>query len=144
MNESAVYARQGFGNSLRLAPPFGLLLVDFVHGFADPGAFGGGNIGPAIARSVDLLAHARKAGWPVAHTRIVFADDGANANIFSEKVPSLLALTEESRASQIVDELAPLPGNMWCARPSLPPFSAPIWPHGSPRGRCARWRWAAA
>lgn len=110
MNESAVYARQGFGNSLRLAPPFGLLLVDFVHGFADPGAFGGGNIGPAIARSVDLLAHARKAGWPVAHTRIVFADDGANANIFSEKVPSLLALTEESRASQIVDELAPLPG----------------------------------
>jgi maleamate amidohydrolase len=66
MNESAVYARQ-VRQRLRLAPPFGLLLVDFVHGFADPGAFGGGNIGPAIARSVDLLAHARKAAgrWPI-------------------------------------------------------------------------------
>lgn len=110
MSQDAVYARQGFGASLDLAPPFGLLLVDFVNGFANPDGFGGGNIGPAIAQSVHLLAMARRHGWPVAHTRIVFADDGANANIFSEKVPSLLGLTENSHASQVVDDLAPDPG----------------------------------
>jgi maleamate amidohydrolase len=119
MSESAVYVRQGFGNSLCIAPPFGLLLIDFVNGFADPGAFGGGNIGPAIRRSVDLLAHARNAGWRIAHTRIVFADDGANANIFSEKVPSLLGLTEDSAGSQIVDELAPLAGE-YVVRKTVP------------------------
>ncbi|WP_242124731.1 isochorismatase family protein [Sphingobium sp. Sx8-8] len=114
-----VYARQGFGGALRLAPPYGLLLIDFVNGFADPEAFGGGNIGPAIARSVDLLAFARQAGWPVAHSRIVFADDGANANIFAEKVPSLLALTEDSRGSQIVDALTPAPGE-YVVRKTVP------------------------
>jgi len=119
MSESAVYVGQGFGNSLCIAPPFGLLLIDFVNGFADPGAFGGGNIGLAIRRSVDLLAHARNAGWPIAHTRIVFADDGANANIFSEKVPSLLGLTEDSAGSQIVDELAPLAGE-YVGRKTVP------------------------
>jgi maleamate amidohydrolase len=110
MSEVDVYSRQGFGGTLDIAPPFGLLFVDFVNGFADPGAFGGGNIPAAIERSVDLLAHARAARWPVAHSRIVFADDGANSTVFTEKVPSLLALTEDSRASQIVDELAPVAG----------------------------------
>lgn len=59
-----------------------LLIVDFVNGFADPEAFGGGNIPEAIERTKKLLATARRLGWKVAHTRIVFADDGADANIF--------------------------------------------------------------
>ncbi|MDF0544807.1 isochorismatase family protein [Sphingobium sp. H39-3-25] len=119
MSAPDIYARQGFGTALRIAPPYGLLLIDFVNGFANPGAFGGGNIGPAIARSVNLLAHAREAGWPIAHTRIVFAGDGANANIFAEKVPSLLALTEDSHGSQIVEELAPAAGE-YVVRKTVP------------------------
>ncbi|PTQ07772.1 N-carbamoylsarcosine amidase [Sphingomonas oleivorans] len=111
-HEEEIYARQGFGAELGIVGQVGLLLIDFVNGFADPAAFGGGNIGPAIENSRELLAQARQRGFPVAHSRIVYADDGADANIFSLKVPSLLGLTETSHGSQIVDALAPVEGEL--------------------------------
>lgn len=110
--ENQVFERQGFGTDVALAPPFGLLIVDFVNGFADPGVFGGGNIASAIAATQPLLQHARRSGWPVAHSRIVFADDGADHNIFSRKVPGMLTLLENSHASAIVPELEPLAGEL--------------------------------
>ncbi|MGO4395275.1 isochorismatase family protein [Variovorax sp. M-6] len=110
--EAQVYERQGFGAGLGVRPPLGLLIVDFVNGFADPAVFGGGNIGPAIARTVPLLALARERGWPVAHSRIVYADDNGDANIFSAKVPGMLTLKEASPASAIVAELAPREGEL--------------------------------
>jgi maleamate amidohydrolase len=79
-------------------------------GFADPAHFGGGNIGPAITETVHLLAFARRRHWPVAHTRVVYAEDGADAGVFTRKAPSLLKLTEASPLSQIVPELAPAKG----------------------------------
>jgi maleamate amidohydrolase len=108
--EDGVYSRQGFGGQLPLRPPFGLLLVDFVVGFADPEVFGGGNIPQAIARSRVLLAQARTRHWPVAHSRIVYAADGSDANIFSEKIPGMLRLTEQAPESQIVAELSAAAG----------------------------------
>ncbi|MCO4865002.1 N-carbamoylsarcosine amidohydrolase [Cupriavidus sp. WGlv3] len=108
--EIGAYQRQGFGNALELDGPFGLLIVDFVNGFADPAVFGGGNIREAIASTVPLLAVARRQGWPVAHSRIVFADDGADHNVFSMKVPNMLTLKEHAFNSAIVEELAPRPG----------------------------------
>lgn len=110
--DTAVYARQGFGSSLKLRQPFGLLVVDFVEGFVDPAVFGGGNIPAAMDRTADLLAWARSSGWPVAHSRIVYADDDGDANIFSEKVPGMLGLKELSPASAIVASLAPRPGEL--------------------------------
>jgi maleamate amidohydrolase len=109
-DESQVYQRQGFGAGLGVQPPIGLLIVDFVNGFADPGTFGGGNIPAAIDRTVGLLATARGRGWPVAHSRIVYADNDSDANIFSAKVPGMLGLKEHSPASAIVDALAPVAG----------------------------------
>jgi maleamate amidohydrolase len=90
----------------------GLLIVDFVNGFADPAVFGGGNVAPAIERTVALLAHARERGWLVAHTRIVFADDDADANIFTLKVPGLLSLKEYAHNSAIVPQLTPREGEL--------------------------------
>ena len=110
--EIGAYQRQGFGNTFELAPPFGLLVIDFVNGFADPAVFGGGNIREAIGATVPLLAAARREGWPVAHSRIVYADDGADHNVFSMKVPNMLTLKEHDRNSAIVDELAPAPGEL--------------------------------
>ena len=112
MSEEQVFERQGFGAAMELAPPFGLLIVDFVNGFADPDIFGGGNIKNAIASTQPLLQHARHNGWPVAHSRIVFADDGADHNIFSRKVPGMLTLTEHSHASAIVPQLQPAAGEL--------------------------------
>lgn len=111
-SEAATYQRQGFGQRLEMKPPYGLLIVDFVNSFADPQMFGGGNIAPAIARTVDLLAHARSQGWPVAHSRIVFADDDGDCNVFGLKVPGMVTLKEADHASAIVPELAPAKGEL--------------------------------
>lgn len=110
--EMDVYQRQGFGNRLGIDGRLGLLIVDFVNGFADPTRFGGGNITPAIASTTQVLQQARALGWPVAHSRIVFAEDGADANVFALKVPELLTLTEGAAASAIVPELAPIDGEL--------------------------------
>nr|WP_246419668.1 isochorismatase family protein [Neoroseomonas alkaliterrae] len=100
------------GNRAGLGQAPALVIVDFVVGFADPAHFGGGNIAPAIAQTVHLLAFARRHGWPVAHTRVVYAEDGSDAGVFTLKAPSLRKLTETSPLSQIVPELAPLPGEL--------------------------------
>ncbi len=110
--DTAVYARQGFGANMAPVPPFGLLLVDFVNGFADPAQFGGGNIPSAIERARVLLAAARERRWPVAHSRIVYQDDDGDGNIFSLKVPGMLGLKENLAASQVVDVLTPNAGEL--------------------------------
>ncbi|WP_211099891.1 isochorismatase family protein [Azospirillum brasilense] len=110
--EQAVYERQGFGQALGIQGRIGLLIVDFVNGFADPAVFGGGNIAPAIARTAQVLEKARAMGWAVAHSRIVYADDGSDGNVFSIKVPGMQTLTEHAAISAIVPELTPVPGEL--------------------------------
>jgi len=107
-----IYRKQGFANTVGLGRQPGLVIVDFVVGFTDPEHFGGGNIGPAIDKTVTLLDFARKQGWPVAHTKVVYRADGSDAGAFSKKVPSLLKLTAESPLSEIVTELTPAPGEL--------------------------------
>ncbi|KXV08503.1 N-carbamoylsarcosine amidase [Caballeronia megalochromosomata] len=129
------YQRQSFGSTLAPKAPVALLIVDFVNGFANPEAFGGGNIAQAIERTVGLLAHAREKGWPVAHSRIVFADDDADHNIFTMKVPGLLALKEQSHDSAIVPQLTPREGEL-VVRKTVPsaffgtPLAAWLTQHG--------------
>ena len=118
-DDISAYARQGFGADLQPRAPYGLLIIDFVNGFADPAVFGGGNIPQAIARTRELLAQARAQGWPVAHSRIVFDDHDADRNVFCMKVPGMLTLKENSPASAIVPELAPVPGE-YVVRKSTP------------------------
>jgi maleamate amidohydrolase len=108
----AVFTHQGFGQKMGLGRSPGLLIVDFTAGFRDPDAFGGGNIQQAIASTVPALSWARDLGLPVAHTRIVYADDGSDAGIHCLKVPRLKRLTENSELSQFVPELAPRKGEI--------------------------------
>jgi len=110
--EQEVYQRQGFGRDLGIQGQIGLLIVDFVNGFADPAVFGGGNIAPAIARTAQVLEKARSRGWKVAHSRIVYADDGSDGNVFSIKIPGMQTLTEHASISAIVPELTPVPGEL--------------------------------
>lgn len=112
MNDTAIYKQQNFGNRIGFGRRSALLVVDFTVGFNDPKLFGGGNIDPAIKRTVGLLDFFRKKRLPVAFTRVVYADDGADAGVFGAKVPSLLILTESHPAGQIVPELTPRKGEL--------------------------------
>ena len=95
-----------------MGPGRRFLIIDFTIGFNDPSAFGGGNITEAITQTVPLLAEARALALPVAHTRIVYAEDGSDANIHTLKVPRLRQLTESNLASHFVPELTPLSGEI--------------------------------
>jgi maleamate amidohydrolase len=110
--EAQVYRQQGFGTPMAPEGRVALLIVDLVAGFADPAVFGGGNIPQAIERTKDALKAARANGWPVAHSRIVYAADGSDDNVFSLKVPGMATLTEENPASAIVPELTPAQGEL--------------------------------
>lgn len=111
-SDSEIYKKQNFGNSIGFGNKPALLIVDFVNGFNDSNAFGGGNIADAINTTKRLLIFARQNNIIIAHTRVIFADDESDKNIMCRKVPSLLTLTEESEASQIVKELTPEPGEI--------------------------------
>ena len=110
--DTAIYARQGFANRTGIGAAPAVVVVDFVLGFTDPAKFGGGSIESAIERTRGLLALARGKAWPIAHTRVVYADDGSDCGAFVRKVPPLAGLTETSPLSQIVPELAPEPGEL--------------------------------
>ena len=79
-------------------------------GFADPGVMGGGNIRAAIDRTVGLLGACRRLGLPIAYTRVIHADDGADAGVFCLKSPANLKFTERVPESRIVPELEPRSG----------------------------------
>src|SRR4051812_41168354 len=112
MSDSDIYRQQNFGNRIGFGRRSALLVVDFTVGFNDPKVFGGGNIDPAVKRTVGLLDAFRKKKLPVAFTRVVYADDGSDAGVFGAKIPSVLILTESSPAGQIVPELVPLKGEL--------------------------------
>jgi maleamate amidohydrolase len=112
VDELDIYKRQGFAQTVGLGRSPALVIVDFVVSFTDPAHFGGGNILAAIDNTTHLLAFAREVGWPVAHTRVVYADDGSDAGVFARKAPGLLKLTEHSPLSQIISALSPKPGEL--------------------------------
>lgn len=115
MSKEDIYRKQNMGNASGIGSRCGLVLVDFVNGFVDENLFGGPHIEAAANATLPLLAAFRKAGLPVVHTRVVFADDGSNKNVFCMKVPPLLGLTEKAPASQIVPQLTPINGE-WVVR----------------------------
>ena len=107
-----VYTRQGFGRLTGIGERPAIMVVDFTWSFLDPNQLGGGNKPAPDAATVRLLAAARKAGWPIAYSRVVYADDGSDAGPFARKVPGLLTQLERSPATQIVEDLKPIEGDL--------------------------------
>lgn len=112
MGELDIYQKQNFGNRVGIGRRAALVVVDFTVGFNDPALFGGGNIDPAIKRTIGLLQFFRDKRLPVAFTRVVYADDGSDAGVFALKAPALRTLTEASPAGQVVPELKPASGEL--------------------------------
>ena len=82
-----IYRRQQFGQKIGFGRLPALLVVDFVNGFTDPDILGGGNILDAVEATKPLLAFFRKTKLPVVFTRIVYADDGADAGVWWRLTP---------------------------------------------------------
>ncbi len=123
MTDDDVYRRQNLGNASGIGARCALVLVDFVNGFVDAAQFGGPYIAAAVQATQPLLLAAfRTAGLPIVHTRVVFADDGADKNVFCMKVPPLLRLTEKAFASQIVEDLTPIEGELVLRKTSASAF----------------------
>jgi len=116
MSDLDIYKHQNFGNRMGFGEKCALVIVDFTVGFNDPKWFGGGNIDASIRRTVGLLAFARKTGMPVAHTKVIYAKDGANAGVFAMKAPRLKLLTADNPAADIVPELYPREGELVIAK----------------------------
>jgi len=112
MSDRDIFKQQNFGNPIGFGRRSALLVVDFTVGFNDPALFGGGNIDPAVKRTVGLLEFFRGRKLPVAFTRVVYADDGSDGGIFATKQPRLLMLTEAHPAGQVVADLAPRAGEL--------------------------------
>ena len=112
MNDPDIYQRQGYGRSVGFGNSPALLIIDFVNGFIDPNQFGGGNIAAAATHAAKLLEASRAAGVPVVFTRVVYADDGSDVGMFCRKATGLPRLTEKAEAGQIIDQLAPRPGEL--------------------------------
>ncbi|WP_135503791.1 isochorismatase family protein [Roseovarius aestuariivivens] len=112
MEDAHVYEDQEFGHVIGPGRRIALLVVDFVNGFLDPALFGGGNISEAAARTGPVLQAARRAGAPVAFTRIVYAGNGADCGVWCEKAPRLRELTDDNPASHVIDALRPAPGEL--------------------------------
>jgi maleamate amidohydrolase len=108
--DTSVYSRQGFGQTLGFGAASALLVIDFTQGFADPAVLGGGNIPEAIRNTVTLLAAARSANVPIVYTRHAYAEDGSNFGLFNVKLPTNNLLIVGSRNVEIVPELAPIAG----------------------------------
>ena len=106
--DTAVYEKQGFGNRIGFGKKPALLIIDFINGFNDPDAFGGGNIQEAIDNTAELLAVARH--MPVVFTSHVYAEDGSEDGVFNLKSPGLAKLKRGSHETKVVDELEPRPG----------------------------------
>jgi maleamate amidohydrolase len=110
MQATEIHKKQNLGNRVGFGTRPALLIVDFVNGFNDAEVLGGGNIDAAIHQTQSVLQEARGLELPIVFTRIVYEPNGANAGAFAKKIPALVNLTEDVQASQIVPQLAPLPG----------------------------------
>lgn len=112
MNRDAIYRKQNLGNSSGMGARCGLLLVDFIESFLDEDRLGSRHIQKAADATLPLLEAFRSARLPVAHTRVVFADDGSNHNVFCLKMPGLRDLTETAPGSRITAALRPRNGEL--------------------------------
>jgi len=121
-DKNIVYKKQGFGGQSGFGHRCALILVDFVNGFVDPELLGSQAIADACERTVELLNFSRQFGLPIAHTRVVFDEQGANHNVFTLRVPALKKLTENAFESQIVDSLKPLPTELVIKKQSASAF----------------------
>jgi maleamate amidohydrolase len=103
----AVYARAGFGASVRRGERPAVVVVDLTHGFTDPAAPTGADLSDVVAATSELIEAGRPAGVPVVFTTIAYtpAEADGDAVAWLTKAPGMRTQREGSRAVAIDDRL---------------------------------------
>jgi maleamate amidohydrolase len=106
------YSGAGFGNELGFGERPALVVIDFVRAYLQPDSALYAAVEAVVAPALEVLQSAREANIPVVFTKVVYAPGGADGGLFFRKVGPLAAFVGESDAGQIIDELAPLEGEL--------------------------------
>ena len=114
MHDSGIYTIQRFGERIGFGRAPAMLIIDFMQAYTDPLQFGGFNINDAIRATSELLRTVRAAHLPVAHVRFGVSPGATDLGNWGLKVPNLARLVHDEPATQIVPEVAPVPGE-WVA-----------------------------
>jgi nicotinamidase-related amidase len=117
MSQDAIYARAGFGASVRRGERPAIVVVDLTNGFTDPAEPTGADLSDVVAATAELIEAGRPADVPVVFTTIAYtpAEAGGGpdggAVTWLTKAPGMRALREGSRAVAIDDRLPVEPGD---------------------------------
>jgi maleamate amidohydrolase len=95
-----IYARAGFGASVRRGTRPAIVVVDLTNGFTDPAAPTGADLSEVVAATGELIAAGRPGGVPVVFTTIAYtpAEADGDAVAWLAKAPGMRALREGSAA----------------------------------------------
>jgi nicotinamidase-related amidase len=104
--------------SAPLLPPFAVLVVDLTHGFTDPAAPLGFDLGRVVDRTNELLAKAREREIPVLFTTLVRGHDA-----WERKLPALASLESGSREAELDSRLVRRPDEPIVVRTSASAFA---------------------
>ena len=99
--------RLGFGQKAAV------LVVDFVRAYTTPGsALHAPPVVEAVEATRDVLAEARARGLLVAYTKVLYQPGALDGGVFVKKVPVLQTFVPGEPLTEIVDEVAPGPGDV--------------------------------
>ena len=103
----AIYARAGFGASVRRGERPAIVVVDLTSGFTDPSEPTGADLTEVVAATAELIEAGRPGGVPVVFTTIAYtpAEADGDAVTWLTKAPGMRALREGSREVAVDDRL---------------------------------------
>lgn len=102
------YERAGLGRLVGFGERPAVICVDFFYGMTDPNFPLGTDLSAQIEATNQLLAVARRKGFPIVHTTVAYShpDEGGP---FIKKVPGLAELKEGSHWSEFDERIKPQP-----------------------------------
>lgn len=105
------YARAGFGRAVEPGQRPAVLLVDMVRAYLEPSSPLYAGVEDTVAPAVAVVDAARRAGVPVAYTRVRYGPDGRDGGLFLRKVAPLSLFMGDTAMGEIAPELAPHAGD---------------------------------
>jgi nicotinamidase-related amidase len=100
-----VYDRAGFGRPVERGDRPAVIVVDFTHGFTDPGYPTGADMTGPVLATARLLGAARAAGAPVVFTTIAYDPGQVRSLAWLKKATGMAALELGSRLVEVDERL---------------------------------------